>query len=133
MPKLIEKLKQDHVIISDLFYKVIVAGISSNEGKKTLLDGKSQLLAHIKTENEELYPRLLAQAEKDPELKEKLETLAVEMLSVGNALTSFFERHSENEQNESDLSGDFSDIYLALTERIDNEERILFPEYKKLN
>lgn len=131
MPKSIEDLKSDHVKISDIFRQIVEVGITSEEGQKKLFHAKASLLAHLKMEDEEFYPILKKEAESNQDLKQKLESFARDMEAVTAQILAFFEKYSGVE-NEINFMDDFSNIYIALTIRINNEESKLFPEYEKL-
>ena len=72
--QLIEELKLDHAELSDLFRKIVHLGITSEEGRKTLNDAKEILLAHLKKEDDELYPVLCETAKDNQNLKLKFRT-----------------------------------------------------------
>jgi len=131
MPKLIEEFKSDHLVISDIFREVAQLSITSEKGRKKLFHAKSTLLAHLKKEDEELYPILWKEAESNQHLKQKLESFAREMEAVTMTVLAFFEKYS-NVEDEVDFKDDFAKIYLRLTNRIINEESKLYPEYEKL-
>ncbi len=131
MSKLIEEFKSDHVEISDIFREVTVLGITSEESRKKLFHAKSKLIAHLKKEDEEFYPILWKEAETNQNLKQKLESFANEMEAITITILAFFEKYSDVKL-ENDFENEFTDIYLALTNRINNEESTLYPEYEKL-
>ena len=128
--QLIEELKLDHAELSDLFRKIVHLGITSEEGRKTLNDAKEILLAHLKKEDDELYPVLCETAKDNQNLKLKLESLAKDLGNVTRTISAFFEKY-EDGGNETDFKTDFQKIYLVLSKRINSEERELFPEYDK--
>ena len=130
MPQLIEEFKSAHVEISDIFRQTAQLGITSEEGRKKLFHAKSTLFAHLKKEDEKLYPILWKEAENNQDLKLKLESFAKDMDAVTRTILAFFEKYSGGE-HEIDFKNDFVKIYLALTRRINNEESKLFPEYEK--
>jgi len=66
MNTLIEELKNDHAEIVKVLTKVRELGIGSKDGQDTLLAAKEGLLAHLKKEDERLYPSLRKAAENTP-------------------------------------------------------------------
>ncbi len=132
MPQLIEEFKSSHVEISDIFLQVMKLGVTSEEGQKKLFHAKSTLLAHLKKEDEELYPILWKEAENNQDLKLKLESFARDMDAVTTTIFAFFEKYSGGEF-EIDFKNNFNKMYVALTKRIISEENELFSEYEKLN
>ena len=87
---MIEELKLDHAELSDLFRKIEHLSITSEEGRKTLNDAKTTLPAHLKKEDDELYPVLRKMAKEDQNLKRKLESLANDLGSVAKTIAAFF-------------------------------------------
>ncbi len=132
MPQLIEEFKSSHVEISDIFLQVMKLGVTSEEGQKKLFHAKSTLLAHLKKEDEELYPILWKEAENNQDLKLKLESFVWDIDAVAMTIFAFFEKYSGGEF-EIDFKNDFNKMYVALTKRIISEENELFSEYEKLN
>ena len=130
MSQLIEKLKLDHVELSDLFREIALLGVASEEGREKLLEAKETLLDHLKKEDDELYPVLWERAKHDHDLKLKLESFANDMENVTKTILAFFEKY-EGGKHEADFKNDFGDMYLTLTKRINNEESSLFKEYEE--
>jgi len=130
MTQLVEKLKLDHVELSDLFREIALLGVTSEEGQKKLLDAKSALFTHLKKEDDELYPVLWEMAKDNPDLKFKLESFANDMGNVTRTISAFFEKYAGGEHG-TDFKTDFGKIYLILTKRINSEESYLIPEYEK--
>ncbi len=130
--RLIEGFKKSHIEISDIFLQVVKLGIISEEGRKKLFHAKATFLVHLQKEDEELYPILWKEAENNPVLKLKLESFAREMDAVSRTIFAFFEKYSDGEF-EDDFKNDFQELFITLTERINSEEKELFPEYENLN
>ncbi len=131
MSQLIEELRNDHVEISDIFRQVAESGIAPEQGQNKLAEIKTLLLTHLKKEDEELYPILLKAAKNNQDLKLKLESFARDMDVITKTIFAFFEKYSGQDFGK-EFENEFVNIYLALTERITNEENVLFPEYVNL-
>ena len=58
MSELIEEFKRDHAEIMAILNEVKEFGILSKEGHAKLISIKEHLLAHLKKEDEKLYPAL---------------------------------------------------------------------------
>lgn len=97
MSQIIEEFRSSHIEISDMLLQVAKLGITSEEGKKKLFHAKSTLLAHLKKEDEELYPILWKEAENDQDLKLKLESFARDIDAVTRTIFAFFEKYSSRE------------------------------------
>lgn len=105
--------------------------MTTSHGQVLLLKAKASLLAHLKREDEEMYPTLWQGAESDSSLKKMLEAYAKDMTGVSTSVLAFFEKY-EGRERETNFTNDFREVYLALTKRIISEESKLFPEYEKL-
>lgn len=132
MSDLIEELKKDHVEIVEMLSKVKELGIGTNEGKEMLLSAKGGLLAHLKKEDRKLYPALKTAAERNDSLKHTLEIFAKDMDSVSKTALEFFEKYAHGGSGV-EFAKDFGRLAAVLKIRIEKEEKILYPEYKKLN
>ena len=64
MSALIEELKREHAKIIAMLNEVKELGILSKEGQSRLMSAKKSLLAHLKKEDEQLYPVLRKEAVK---------------------------------------------------------------------
>lgn len=129
MSELVKKLKMDHAKIAFFFSEILEFGVTSEEGQKRLLDTKATLLAHLKKEDDELYPVLWEKAESNHRLKLKLEAFANDAGNVTSAILAFFEKYAGGQHG--DLEFDFNEAYLILIKRILAEENELFPEYEQ--
>ncbi len=69
MSALIEEFKREHAKIFDMLNEVKELGILSKEGQARLMFIKAHLLAHLKKEDEKLYPVLRKEAEDNERLK----------------------------------------------------------------
>jgi iron-sulfur cluster repair protein YtfE (RIC family) len=129
--RLIEELKQDHIVIKEVVEKIGRVGIFSDEGQKTLLISKSELLKHLEREDKELYPVLYREAESNETLKQTLNLFASEMDKISQAAMEFFEKYSHKDTG-LDFAKDFGRLTAMLTTRIRREENIIYREYDKL-
>ena len=130
MRHLIMQLKQEHVVISDVLLEVIFLCIDTEAGQQKLLEAQTTLLAHLEQEDKELYPVLWDLAPDNPDLKQKLDAFANDMLNVRAKVLTFFEKHAAG-QHSADFAIDFRNMYALLDRRIMREERDLFPEYMR--
>lgn len=132
MSVLVEKLKRDHVAISDILNQVKEMGISSKEGLGKLLSVKTALLAHLKAEDEQLYPALKKEAEKNDGLKRTLDLFAREMETISREALSFLDKYMSGGSG-LEFARDFGRLCANLGQRIRKEESILYSEYDKLS
>lgn len=132
MSVLVERLKKEHVVIVDVLNKTKEVGVGSKEGQDKLRSARTALLAHLKTEDEQLYPALKKEAEKNDSLKRTLDLFAREMETISKEALSFVDKYS-NGGSGLEFARDFGRLYMNLSQRIRKEESTLYPEYDKLH
>lgn len=132
MNLLIEELKTEHSEILDALNKVKALGILSKEGEAKLMSVREHLLAHLKVEDDQLYPTLRKEAEHNKHLKWTLDLFAMDMENVSKIVLEFFDKFSKGDRGEG-CKQEFEDLLKALKRRIDNEEDSLYEEYEYLN
>lgn len=132
MAKLIEELKKEHTAIVEGLERIRESGISSKEGQQWLLNAKQNLLAHLKKEDDQLYPVLNKAAEKDPALKQTLEFFARDMAETSKTAIDFFDKYSKGGSGMA-FATDFGRLFASLKSRIHREEDIIYKKYERLN
>ena len=132
MSELIEEFKRDHAEIMAMLNEVKELGILSKEGQAKLISIKTHLLAHLKKEDEKLYPALRKEAEDNEKLRNTLDLFTLDMETVSSVVQGFFDKYSGGE-----IDGNFSEnierLSVALSTRIRNEEDALYEEYEEIN
>lgn len=131
MSALVERLKREHTVIVDVLNKVKEIGINSKEGQGKLLSIKNALLAHLKVEDEQLYPTLKKEAEKNVTLRGTLDLFAREMETISKEALSFLGKYSSGGSG-LEFARELGRLYMNLSQRIRKEETALYPEYDKL-
>ncbi len=129
MSILIEELKKEHAEIVATLNEVKRLGILSKEGQGKLMSVEASLLAHLEIEDDQMYPALQKEADKNKNLKNTLDLFAMDMENVSKVVQDFFDKYSEELSGE-ELQKDFEDLYTALNKRISNEEESLYEEYE---
>jgi iron-sulfur cluster repair protein YtfE (RIC family) len=129
--KLIDELKKDHVALVQLLDEIKAVGATSEEGKKKLAQAKNGLLAHLKKEDNELYPALKKASEKDAKLKTTLDIFAKDMDAISTFAMEFFTNYA-NGGDGIKFAGDWGKLYATLAGRIRKEESSLYAEYDKI-
>ena len=131
MSLLIDELKKQH---SEIFAELKEAndlGIVTNEGRDKLLSTKADLLAHLKKEDEYLYPVLIKEAERNKQMENILDSFSSEMENISRSALKFFDKYSDG-VIDSKYVETFETLYATLSARIKNEESILFAVYEKI-
>ncbi len=132
MSILIEEFKREHAEIIATLNEVKELGILSKEGQAKLMSAKAHLLAHLKKEDERLYPVLRKEAAHNKNLKKEVDMFAMDPEYVSRVASEFFDKYSGGEIDE-DFSINFESLLAALSARIRNEEDALYEEYEKIN
>jgi iron-sulfur cluster repair protein YtfE (RIC family) len=129
MSVLIEELKKDHSEIVGLLKEVKKLGILSKEGQAKLLSAKESFLAHLRKEDEQLYPVLRKKAEKNKQLEDALDLCVIDMENVSRVVQEFFDKYSRGVSGK-ELQKEFENLFVALDKRVRHEEDILYDEYE---
>ncbi len=132
MSVLIEEFKREHAEIIAMLNEVKELGIRSKEAQAKLMSAKTHLLAHLKKEDERLYPVLRKEAAHNKNLKKEVAMFAMDPEYVSRVVSEFFDKCSGGEIDE-DFSINFESLYATLNTRIRNEEDALYEEYEKIN
>lgn len=107
------------------------------KGIATHMDSlKNNLLAHIKKEDDKIYIDLLKVArDKNIELVElTISTFSNAMKGVATRILKFFYKYPQEDEIvrlATEFHKDFQGVYEDLLKRINNEEKVLYPMYKK--
>lgn len=131
MSELVTDLKREHAQIAEVLENVKNLGVNSKEGQEQLLTAMNGLLAHLKKEDEQLYPALNEAAEIDSNLKRTLDVFAQDMAEISKAAMDFFEKYSGGGSG-LEFAQDFGRLAASLTQRIRKEENILYAKYDSL-
>lgn len=132
MSELIDELKKEHATIADVLDQVSRLGVTSKEGQQRLIDAKNGLLAHLRKEDEQLYPVLNRAADKDARLKQTLDLFAKDMTEISRGAMDFFGKYSQGGSG-LDFAMDVGRLFTVLKSRIGKEEDIIYKEYNKLS
>ncbi len=133
MSKLVEKLKDDHIELTDILNELQCVGATSAKGKELLIKSKQTLLAHLKLEDNELYPPLYKQAEGDASLKRTLDTFGKEMDRITEFVNNFYTKYTNvTEAGSSEFSKDIANLIVSLKNRIMKEEIAIYKAYDKI-
>ncbi len=128
----IEELKKQHSEIIAELEAANNLGIITKEGQDRLLSTKADLLAHLKNEDEHLYPVLRKEAEINKHLEGTLDSFSIEMENITISVLEYFGKYSDGVLD-SKYVDVFETLYATLSARMKNEESVLFAEYEKIN
>ncbi len=131
MPKFIQSLKNDHRVILLLLKKSSNPKLTNEERTAFLTTIKFLISDHFENENENLYPVLFNNIDKNDEISQTAKSFMNGLLSLGNIIDNFFTKHVKDPK---DLhrDSDFTKVVKLLETRIKQEERELYPLFDKL-
>ncbi len=128
MSRLIEELKEEHQLITAALTKMRSLYINSKEGREALMSLESTLLSHIQKEDEQLYPVLRKEAEKDEYLKRTLDLFARDMEEISKKIRDFLKNYTEGRlgQDSAKVIGRF---FAMISNRIRQEECVIYEKF----
>lgn len=132
MSQLIVELKKEHAAIANILGEASRLGITSKEGQLKLMDAKKGLLAHLKKEDDQLYPALKRAAQNDKNLGQTLDVYAKDMEGISKAAITFFTKYAQGGSG-IEFAKDIGGLFSTLKSRIRKEEDVLYKEYDRLN
>ena len=133
MSQLIQYLKSEHHALVEILKRVQVIGPSQSESKQLLLEAKRALLAHLKKEDLELYPKLKEAAKQNEEIDRKVNNFGKDMEEITKFTLHFFDKMENNQYSSLEYAKDFGKLVTILSSRISREENILYPLYETVN
>lgn len=133
-PTLVDELKKDHWDLIDL-YTEIKSAANLGDYKTVaakLTEFRFALQGHLLTENVRFYV-YISRVHGDDEMNSKLiHDFRREMDAIGKVAINFLEKYEKINQNKALVDTfleDFAHIGVVLTERIKQEEKVLYPLY----
>ena len=130
MSKLIQKLTQQHLLLSDKLLDAQRLGINNPKGRNILKQVKEELHTHLSLEDEQLYPILWEKAESNPQLKDTLEKYTKTMEKTSTLALNFFKKYENNEEEE--FSQNLKNLIQLLCKRIAYEEAHIYKIYNEI-
>ncbi len=128
MSNLIQELIEEHNTLKELLSSVYNY-ISSKEKKIEFVKKLADIVvAHISKEDKELYPFLNKEAEKDSNLKTKLDLFAKDWEGISKFANYYIEKYSDG-QFTSEFPTDTAKLLSTLRQRMMKEEISLYSEY----
>lgn len=131
MTGLIQELKEQHLHLLSILQLAKINGFATLETRELLRSARTTLLDHLRKEDLELYPVLHTAAQKNPAVKETMDTFARDMAETSKVAIGFFKKWDQG-GTDHDLSKEFGLLQAKLVSRIRREEEILFPLYEQI-
>lgn len=127
---MITTLKAEHANIVKILGVAADHGVDSAAGRETLMTAKVGLLAHLKREDEDLYPALVEAAKDDPIVADALDVLDEDMRGLAGQALAFFDKA---ETSDDSIAEDFGTLVALLSRRIQKEEAVIYKAYDMLD
>ncbi|MBP8850771.1 MAG: hemerythrin domain-containing protein, partial [Breznakibacter sp.] len=115
MSQLIQYLKSEHHALVEILKRVQVIGPSQSESKQLLLEAKRALLAHLKKEDLELYPKLKEAAKQNEEIDRKVNNFGKDMEEITKFTLQFFDKMENNQYSPIEYAKDFGKLVTILS------------------
>lgn len=137
--RLIEELQDEHRAILARLESLRVVDVLSHRAAPVLHDAREHLLAHLRKEDESLYPPLREAARSDDDLADRLDAFVGGLETVTQMATEFFQKYDRDDAQPdspggcAEFIGDFGRFLHVLRQRIDEEEARLFGDYRRLH
>ena len=128
---LVKQFIKEHEVIVAALQQVRDLGIGTDAGVRKLKAARAGLLAHLKKEDDKLYPVLEEAAKNDEHLKRQLQIFARDMDQISAAALEFFDKYAEGGKG-IEFARDFGRLFSVLSSRIRKEENFLYKEYDKI-
>jgi hypothetical protein len=132
MGKLTDELKSEHKILLEEFEKIKQLGGFTAEGKSLLFNCKKILLAHLKKEDEQLYPVLKQTGIEDSSVMNLADSYISEMNSISERAVKFFDTY-EREDDDIDFAVAVEFLLGSLKKRIAMEETVLYKKFDEVS
>ena len=121
----------EHAAVLATLAEIPRIGITTQAGQAKLRELEVSLKAHIKSENENLYPVLKKAAQNNPVLRQKMDLFARDMEEITVLALDFFDKFKKDPYAPS-TPYSFALMTSLFKNRISSEESILIKEYEKL-
>ncbi|HEY3375830.1 MAG TPA: hypothetical protein VGK02_12360 [Candidatus Aquicultor sp.] len=128
MSTLIEELRTEHLDLTLSFEHLKNINVESEEGHTELRSVKSALLAHLRKENEELYPRLRDIAFNNLSLQRTLDWFTRDIAKISAVLILFLDTYCQGGSHLT-YRRDYNRLNTILTALIEQEEKIVYNEF----
>ena len=119
-------LRAQHAQLHALFDDLQRLGLAGPEGRERLHKTRQAMLAHLKLEEDRLYPAL----EAHPTTAGLARRYACEMRQLTPALLAFFDTYHDSDADPRAFSRSLGQLLAVLQQRIRREEGQLYPAYE---
>lgn len=133
MSVLVDEFKNEHKWLVAKLMEVNKQ-LGTSKAASTLNDARKGLLAHLKKEDNKLYPTLQEAAKDDEKIAHLYRTFSEEMNEISAAALAFFEKYASDAQATATpaFKRDFDGLLSTLAKRVGAEETLLYPAFAKL-
>lgn len=128
MAHLINELKVEHTSLIDSFNGIKSIDITSEESSKQLQSIKSDLLEHLRKENEMLYIKMREVAFNNLQLQHTLDLFSRDIARLSTVIIQFLDKYSGGGSSLA-FRRDFNRLSVILEAYVRREEEIIFNEF----
>lgn len=129
MSDLIHQLESEHASLVDSFNKIKRLEINSDGAYVQLQSIKVDLLAHLKKENETVYPKLREVSFDNLKLQRTLDLFARDIVRLATVFIQFLDRYSHGGP-QGEYARDISRLSMIMSAFARREEEMIFSAYK---
>lgn len=134
-PALIGRLVEDHRALVALYQEILGAAEAGRLQETTALlaEFRKQLTAHLLTEAVKLYVYLRHRLGREPARLKQMRAFSSEMVKIGRVVIAVIEEHArlhDAPEKRAPFIERWKEIGAVLSDRIDREERLLYPMYE---
>jgi hypothetical protein len=131
MSALIEEFKREHSGITEAFKEVKKLGILTKEGQTKFMSLAADVLKHLWSEDEQLYPVLRKASEHNKTLKGLLSIFINGTANLHEDMLKFTTKYSKGVLD-GNFQREYERLFEAINIRIVYEENLLYGEYEKI-
>lgn len=128
MSNLIDELRTEHHDLAVSFGNLENIDVESEDGRKQLQSVKSALLAHLRKDSEELYPKLRDTSFNNLKLQRTLDWFTRDIARISAVLILFLDTYCEGGTH-STYKKDFNRLNTILNALLEQEEKVVYSEY----
>jgi hypothetical protein len=132
MTNMIDELRTDHLDLSISFDGLGDIDVTSEAGKDSLRRVKAVFLAHMKRENDELYPALRDASFNNGKLQQTLDWFTKDFVRIFAVTILFLDKYAEG-GTQREFEKAHNRLNKILNALLRQEENIIFTEYLKIH
>lgn len=126
-----EELRHENYLILKTLSEAKRLTMRTLRGRKIFFDKKDELIAHFKSEDNNIHTVLQGAIQSHPDIQQSLNMFKSDVENTTNVVLEFFKKHKCEDQNK-ELSDDFDNLCTLINKRIEKEENIFYVEFDEI-